>query len=77
MEMTGQLGLNSERGSHSHLSVHPVTQGHHSGGFGGIDATLLQRRDAAAELLQGRQTLLIPLHRWLISLKLGRRKCRN
>lgn len=77
MQITGQLGFNRECGSQSHLSVHPVTQGNHSGGFGGIDATLLQRWDAAAELLQGGETLLIPLHCWLISLKLGRRKSMN
>lgn len=72
--MRGQLGFNSDRGSQSHLSVHPVTQGNHSGGFGGRDATLLERRDAAAEVLQSGQTLLIPLHRRLISLRL-KRKC--
>lgn len=74
MQTTGQLGFESERGSRSHFSVHPVTQGHHSGGFGGEDAALLQRRDAAAELLQSGQTLLVPPHRRLVSLKVGRRK---
>lgn len=39
-----------------------------------MDSTLLQRWDAVAQLLQGRQTLLIPLYCWLISLKLKMRK---
>lgn len=74
VQTTGQRGFESEGGSPSHVSVHPVTQGHRSGGFGGEDAALLQRRDAAAELLQSGQTLLVPLHRRLVSLKVGRRK---
>lgn len=75
--MTGQFKFNSVSGCQSHLSIHPITQWHCSSGLGGIDSTLLQRWDAAAENLQGRQTLFIPLHRWLISLKLKMRKHRN
>ena len=52
----------------SYLFICPVTQGHCSGGFSGLDTAWLQGHDAAAELLEGRQSLLVPLHCWFISL---------
>lgn len=53
----------------SYLFIQPVTQGHCSGGLGGLESTQLQRHNVTADLPEGSEALLIPLHSWFISLK--------
>lgn len=52
----------------AHLSLHPVAQGHHLGGFGGLGSAQLQGSDAAAEPPEGVQALLVPFYSRFISL---------
>lgn len=52
-----------------YLLIDPVTQGHYTGGFAGLDSSKLQRHDAAAELPEGGQALLVPPQWRFISLK--------